>query len=181
MNLYLYIPNHSASPPGLLKSLVYGLLATYKRQNSDDKDFQSMTVKLFERLVARGYPREKLKTLFLEVAQKLDSTAYNSKKKDTKLIRIRNGKQLKDDTLFFHLTYHPKSISRKLVQQKYKEHCEIPDTKWGDSFRSLKNGEGGAMEINKMTVAYNRPKNLRDLLSPSRLLEFDDCSVHQFM
>ena len=58
MNLYLYIPNHSASPPGLLKSLVYGLLSTYKRQNSDDKDFRFIVGKLFERLIARGYPRE---------------------------------------------------------------------------------------------------------------------------
>ena len=94
--------------------------------------------------------------------------------------RIGHGKQLKDDSLFFHLPYHPKSISCKLIQQKYKEHCECPD-RFGESFWHSKNNEGGVLEINKLTVAYSRPKNLRDLLSPSRLLEFDDCTVHHFM
>ena len=58
MNLFLYIPHHSAHTPGLLKSLAYGLISTYKRQNSSDHDFQSNVGKLFKRLLARGYDRD---------------------------------------------------------------------------------------------------------------------------
>ena len=37
------------------------------------------------------------------------------------------------------------------------------------------------MKIEKLIVAYSRPKNLRDLLSPSKLKEFDDCKVQNFL
>ena len=39
MNLFLYIPSNSAHPPGLLKSLIFGLLLTYFNQNKDTNDF----------------------------------------------------------------------------------------------------------------------------------------------
>ena len=179
MNLYLYIPNHSASPPGLLKSLVFGLLSTYKRQNSVDEDFKSIVCKLFERLVARGYARDTLNILFQEVAQKLDSFAYRKKEKTKQFIKKSKLEQM-EDNLFFHLPFHPKSVSRSFIQEKYKQFCEKPDTQ-GESFRSMKNGNGGKMKIEKLTIAYSRAKNLRDLLSPSKLSEFEDCTVQQFL
>ena len=179
MNLYLYIPNHSASPPGLLKSLVFRLLSTYKCQNSDPEDFKSIVCKLFERLVARGYQRETLNQLFQEVAKKLDSNALRKRGKSDRL--IRNGKlETMDNNLFFHLPFHPKGVSRSFIQEQYKTYCETPDD-MGESFRSMDNGLHGKMKIKKLTVAYSRAKNLRDLLSPSRLLEFEDCTVQQFL
>ena len=178
MNLYLYIPKHSASPPGLLKSLAYGLLSTYKRQNSDKEDFKLMVTKLFERLIARGYNRTELGILFDEVAKKLGSTSYRQKDKANQC--KTNGNTDKEGNLFFHLPYHPKDVSRKFIQKKYEEICEKLDN-LGESFRTARNEAGGLMTIPKLTVAYSRPKNLRDILSPSRLLEFEDCSVKMFM
>lgn len=176
MNLYLYIPQHSASPPGLLRSLVYSLLGTYKRQNSYKEDFNLMVSRLFERLITRGYNRETLTTLFMEVATKLDSPSYKSKKSRSK----PSSKAPEINQLFFHLPYHPKGVSRRFIQQQYKLHCERPD-EIGESFRNYKFSDGSSLNIDKLTVAYSRPKNLRDLLSPSRLLEFDTCNVQQFL
>ena len=176
MNLYLYIPKHSASPPGLLRSLVFGLLGTYKRQNSDKKDFNLMVSRLFERLVARGYQRDVLSTLFLEAAEKLNSPAYTPKTRRPK--HYPKAKEI--NQLFFHLPYHPRGVSRRFIQQQYHEHCERPD-RLGESFRFYKSVDGRVLSIDKLTVAYSRPRNLRDLLSPSKLLEFDDCNVQQFL
>ena len=39
----------------------------------------------------------------------------------------------------------------------------------------------GKMEISKLTVAYSRPKNLREILFPSKLKEFDNCKVEQYL
>ncbi len=35
MNLYLYIPPHSAHPPGMIKDAVYSLLRCYYEENSE--------------------------------------------------------------------------------------------------------------------------------------------------
>ena len=43
MNLFLYIPNHSAHPTNTIQSLIYGLLQTYKRQNPNPLHFRNLT------------------------------------------------------------------------------------------------------------------------------------------
>ena len=178
MNLFLYIPSHSASPPGLLKSLVFGLLQTYNRQNSRRDDFKANVRKLYLRLIARGYKKDQLSLVFTEAAEKLDTPKCKRGKKTHN--EIHTGKNTGDNNLFFHLTYHPRGISRRFIQQKYKEICEKPDN-LGESFCFMKNTEGGILRIKKLTVAYSRPKNLRDLLSPTKFLEFNDCKVQQFL
>lgn len=50
-NLFLYITAHSSHPPGLLKSLIFGLLQTYKAQNTWLEDFLSTTELLFDCLL----------------------------------------------------------------------------------------------------------------------------------
>ena len=81
MNLFLYIPCHSASPPGLLKSLINGLTSMYKRQNSRREDFRDNMKKLYKRLRARGYTSKQLTPLFKEVAEKLDDKRKRNRKK----------------------------------------------------------------------------------------------------
>ena len=152
MNLFLYIPSHSASPPGLLKSLVFGLTSTYFRQNSRREDFMSTVNKLYMRLRARGYTKEILTPLFNEAAEKLDHPKAKRKRENR-----TTGKNNEKELLFFHLPYHPKGISRRSIQQKYKEICEKPDS-LGESFCYMKNRDGGIMKISKLTVAYSRPK-----------------------
>ena len=65
MNLYLYIPPHSAHPPGMIKGMVYGLLRRYYEQNSGREDFLHIMSLLYKRLIWRGWDQEFLKKLFL--------------------------------------------------------------------------------------------------------------------
>ena len=66
INLFLYIPDFSAHPPGLQKSVIYGLLETYWRQNTKKEDFLSTTRFLFQNLIARGCKPDKISTICIE-------------------------------------------------------------------------------------------------------------------
>ena len=119
MNLFLYIPQHSASPPGLLNSLIFGLVGTYKRQNSSIEDFKVNVGMLFNRLLARGYKRDTLVEVFKEVATNLVSAPPSVKSKCTNPSRPKSQSQSQsttscqdntDSRLFFHLPYHPRGV-----------------------------------------------------------------------
>ena len=175
MNLYLYIPSHSAHTPGLLKSLIYGLVFTYHRQNTFKLDFLHFIRLLYDRLIARGHKKETLYSIFLCAAESLEkklstrkTVLSNNKKSETKSTNNR---------LFFHLPFHPKDVSRQQIRNIYKNTCKTPD-KNGNSFKLFKTDRGSRFVVNRMTIAYHRPKNLRDLLSPSKLKETSTLNVN---
>lgn len=175
MNLYLYIPPNSAHPPGLQKSQVYGTLLRYYRQNTHIEDFKTMATLFFDRLIARGHNRTHLKTLFKDAAKKIDA----------KVKKAKSGVPLQDpdeampnhQRLFLHTTYHPKCVSRQAIQNLYERTCGErstvvhPTRDDRPGLTNAPNFDGGVMRIRKLTVAYHRDKNLRDMVSPSRLYQ----------
>lgn len=185
MNLFLYIPAHSSHPPGLIKSLIFGLTRTYYRQNSNHSDFTNQVQLLFDRLLARGHAKEDIAPIFQAAIEKLNSTqrqfgasifTHHDNTSD-----FRTDAPLPGTPIYFHLPYHPKSISRAEIQKAYRDICECPD-ELGESFQKMTNEEtGGTMRINKLTVAYSRSQNLRDALFPTTLQDFNDCKVSQFL
>ena len=173
MNLYLYIPSHSAHTPGLLKSLIYGLVTTYHRQNSLHADFLLVTKLLYDRLIARGHKQDTIEPIFLEVATIIDHRL------STRVLRQQyttEKHQRPEKRLFFHLPFHPKDISRQQIRNMYETTCETPD-KNGESMKVFTTDRGSRFGIENMTIAYHRPKNLRDLLSPSKLKETPSLNV----
>ena len=52
MNLYLYLPATSAHPPSVIRSMIYGLLQTYYKQNTHREHYLETTVLLYKRLMA---------------------------------------------------------------------------------------------------------------------------------
>jgi hypothetical protein len=185
MNLFLYIPAHSAHPPGVLKSLIYGLIKTYQRQNSRVEDFKHNIRLLFGRLIARGHKYNDIITIFQEAAKTSDE---KTEEKHRKQPQYKNNKQStksgKQDTykgVFFHLPYHPRDITRNNIQQIYSKTCDNEDN-LGESFRRMKNPNGGGtMKIEKLTVAYSRGKNIRDVLCKTTLKSTETCSVSQYL
>lgn len=195
-NLFLYIPPQSAHPPGMIKSLVYNLLRTYFIQNTNIKDFQHIVHHFYQRLLARGYSPSTILPLFTTFIPKIISDPKIQQLKDPTIINpvpdppnspstsALNNKLLPTDNSnrFFHLTYHPKDISRKRIQQLYNLHCNQPDEK-NKSFKlGYKNQHYNIMQIDKLTIAYSRPKNLRDHLCPSKLpISDDQPSIENFI
>ena len=73
------------------------------------------------------------------------------------------------NNLFFHLPYHPKDISRTTMQEYYNTCCNSVDEN-GQSFSvGCHNKDGNMMSFSRFIVAYSRPKNMQDLLSPTTL------------
>ena len=163
-NLYLYITPHSAHPPGILKSLVYGLLRKYKIQNTYKEDFTEMVSKLFSRLLARGYNPNTLARLFKNA---LDSLTVNS---NGNILRPTQEKKkgTHNDTLFFKTKYNQSSLPRSLIQSAFQDTCNISLS--DQSF--VDNDETDRQDVLKnvkLTIAFSREKNLRDILIPSKL------------
>ncbi len=162
LNLYLYIPPHSAHPPGTLRSLIHGLLRKYWLQNSDKSDFQDIIKLLFKRLCARGHKPEYLYPLFLHAASVIDS-------KSTPHHPPSHSTAPNTTELFIKWMFHPDGIPRQQIQQTYTATCETPLPHSQLGFRHLRTSNGQILNIKKLTVAYTRNRNLRDILIPSKL------------
>ena len=174
MNLFLYIPPHSAHPRNSVNSLVYGLMKTYKLQNTRDEDFLNTTKLLFKRLLDRGYEHSNLKEVFLEAMSKLlDEKIMNRKKKD--------GTDSPETPLIFHLLYNPRDMSCSKIQLVYEEECAT-QTISANTFRNFLNrNTGETMKISKMIVAYHKPRNIRDKLVPSKLADIEGKEVSHIL
>ena len=73
MNLFLYIPQHSAHPVNTTKSLIYSILKTYHRQNPNQADFNSICTLFFNRLKVRGHTSHDFKNHFREALLRLNN------------------------------------------------------------------------------------------------------------
>ena len=177
-NLFLYIPPQSAHPPGMVKSLIYSLLRTYYIQNTHTSDFNIISTRFFNRLLARGYNPETILPLFkesinkiqLQLADKQQLFYLHNSNPDLHPTTNKSNNKLADpNNIFIHLEYHPQDISRHKIRQLYEQHCNLPD-EFNQSFSlGITNKEGNTMNITSTTIAYSKPKNLKDHLCPSKL------------
>ena len=167
MNLYLYIPPQSAHPPGVIKSLIHSQIKKYWHQNTNSDDFIKITRAFFQRLIALGHNHNKIKEIFLQTAKQLDNdnekTLYNE-------TLATNKKTI--NTTYIKWRFHPTDINRKTIQHIYSATCERPTELSNAGFRDLPTETGERMHIDKLTIAFTRDKNIRDLLIPSRLRTF---------
>ena len=177
MNLYLYIPPHSAHPPGLTKSLIYSLLLTYYKQNSIYTDFLHMANLLFQRFANKGHTHDALSTYFIAAIEKIEQTENDPFLQTPPPAQTSDP----DNRIFFHLPFHPHDISRKEIRDVYESTCES-DTSSNGNFKCFFNKKNqDFMKINTLTVAYSRPQNIRDHLCPSTLRETENIKVSMFI
>jgi hypothetical protein len=148
-NLYLYIPPGSAHPKNMLYGLVYGRLRAYRLQNTATSDYLKMVKLLARRLCARGYS---LKALLPEFKKAGDRLLEHDPRR---LLTARTATDTteQENPLIFHLEHHPRGVTRQQVRAAYSEFIEplIPDR--------------------KLILAVSRPKNIRDRVCRTRLLD----------
>ena len=173
MNLFLYIPALSSHPPGLLKSIIYGLLENYWRQNSHSRDYIKFSQLLHKRLLARGRDLATINALFTKAAARIDLKTFNT-------ATPAKTKSLTRESIFFHYEFHTRYILRQFIQDTYESTCETVD-ETGLSFNNMENASGDKLSINKFTVCYSRPKHLRNNLVPSKLHETERITVENIL
>ena len=164
LNLYLYIPPHSAHPPGVLTGLVIGNCHRIHTLCSDSTDKDHLLRQFFTRLRARGYPATTLAPLF-ERARLLALTP-------PPLASITDTLALTDEDMmkkriFFHIEYHPDSPRSSTLQEIWK--TMIMQSTSEPHLSVVQNNNGHDIELDQMTVVYSRPRNLGNLLSSRNL------------
>ena len=153
LNLHLYIPPHSAHPPGVLSGLVMGNLYRIYTLCSEQADINQRVAQFYKRLLQRGYKSDKLKPLFLKAEQA------------AKLPRPE--KEEDSNQIFFHLQYHPNDPPSSDLQQTWRE--TVLDPPGYQRLPKIKNWKRQEIGLERMIVCYSRPLNLGNLLSYRKL------------
>ena len=155
MNLYHYICPSSNHPPEMIKGIIYSLLRTYKLQNTKEEDYLEVACLLHKRHAARGWGRQHLKRLILDADFKLRQQppplppAITPAPPDPLLLQNQSA-----DRVFMHIEYGRNDLPRKVVRAIFDLTCKKMCEKIG---------------IHYFTIAYSRPKNIKDLVSKSKL------------
>ena len=104
---------------------------------------------LFNRLIARGWDSTFLKAEILKVVNN-----NPNRHQDTLLDTIPRCTD-PDRTAFLHIQYHPNDLPRQTIRAIYENTC-------GEIFKK-------EIGVENCLIAYSRPTNLRNLLTPTTL------------
>jgi hypothetical protein len=154
LNLYLYLPPHSAHPPGALSGLIHGLIKRIYRLTSDPADCENNLQDMWLRLRRRGYSSAALQPLF--------SSGYA-----TRFTTSVKTPASSAETIFLHVPYHPANPPARALQHHFREILRQP---LGDApLPQLRNNNEFPCGIQRLIIAHHRPKNLSDLLVPRKI------------
>jgi hypothetical protein len=165
LNLYLYLPPHSAHPPGVLKGLIYGRIFQIFDLTMKETDRTDLVQALFRRLCARGYSAAWLRPLFYSSLHSVCAKTINQKNNER--------------PIFAHIDYHPCDPPSSQLQQIFNRTIRQPKNERPINF--LRNSSGHMMDFDRLIIAYHRPKNLRNLLAPRRFRTHSDAPVSAFI
>jgi hypothetical protein len=108
LNLYLYIPPHSAHPQSFFKGFIAGEILCYWRQNTDTEDYIQITSLFIQRLLQRGHSLSNRLPLIQTATQHIDNINLRPPSTGT----TSNT----DDTFYIQWRYHPYDISSNNLQ-----------------------------------------------------------------
>jgi hypothetical protein len=169
LNLYLYIPPHSAHPPCVLRGLITGMLKRIYRLTTDATDIQSSVVDLFQRLLAQGHQASNILPMFkdaLLVATKSTPPVITTDAFDA-------------PPVFFHLPFHPRDVPSSVIQATFRSTLLYPKNE--PPLPDLRNFENGYFRSERLIIAYHRPCNLGNALFPRKFKEATDQPVSSFL
>ena len=135
-------------------------------QNSNPEDFWKIAMSFYRWLKRRGWERATIEPIFITAYEKILSQLEQHQPDDQSEPLSRR------EQIILHLEYHKYGIPRKLVRKLFYETC-------GELFG--KSIEDGGLGIERLILAYSRPKNLRDLLQRARLYEQSEREVSTYL
>jgi hypothetical protein len=163
LNLFLYLPPHSAHPPGVLTGLVLGMIHRIYTLCTDERDIYCLLKDFYKRLIVRGYKRPTIEPLFAKGLAK-------HKAKNANTIEAESQARAIDiNTVFLHLKFNPGDPKSKALQKHWRDTVAAPRGR--TKLQYLRNPNGDSMDLRRMTVAYSRCENLGNLLSYRKLPE----------
>ena len=168
LNLYLYIPPHSAHPPGVLLSLIAGRLASIYRLTTRLENRRQLFRLFVQRLRVRGYQRSQLKPLFEKCLRQLPGFfSANSTTAATIPIAPSRAADSSTTNLYAHVIYHPKNPPNRRIQRAFEHFLRNPSDE--TSLDDLRNHSEIPFGPSRLVIANHRPFNLKNILSPRKL------------
>jgi len=174
LHLYLYLPRASAHPPGVLKGLIAGGLLRIIRLTSNPATRKRHVQQFYQRLLARGYARAHLLPIFDKYITKYSSITTTTTAAQTPAAGTPTAPadDKSKNTIFLHLPFHPLDPPSMEIQKLFRTHLlkERQINPYGPvPLYKLYNSKGHDLGINHLIVAYHRPKNIRNYLTPHRI------------
>ena len=152
LNLYQYIMPQSNHPPNMMKGIIFSLMRNYHRQNTKYADYKSMATKLFIRHVNRGWDRTTMKHWIISADIKIQQETLQQ----TQPTHVTTEEPLTNkERVFLHFEYHKNDIPKNKVRAIYETTCK-------DLLSSR-------LGIKQLTIAYSRPKNIKDTITKAKL------------
>jgi hypothetical protein len=155
-NPYLYLPSHSTHPSGSLKGLIYGSLHRIIRLTTSPESVERAVYRLYCHLLAQGYEHTLLKTIINNTYARLSTTQPH--------YTPANSTASITSAIILHLQYHPMDPPSTKIQQLFREEIHSPPGL--PELPDLKNHQQQPIGINRLLIAYHRPPNIGNLLSP---------------
>ena len=122
--------------------------------------------RLYSRLTQRGYKPTTLTPLFREAFAFAHQPANPNPPSDNSSNTETDAEKDKYEHIILHLPFHPDNPSSKKIQHSFQELMSHPP---GETpLPKLRNHQAFPSGIQRLIVAYHRPKNLRDLLFPRK-------------
>lgn len=175
--LHLYLPPHSAHPPGCTVGLVMGNVLRIYQLCSREQDVERELRVFYQRLRDRGHQDSSLLPLFKKaVANAIDYINTPDE--------VRQRKRLEEEAeakrrVFLHLRYHPAQPSSREIQQLWHETVFHPSGR--KPLNHLNAGHGVKVPIDKLVIAYSRAPNLGNRFSYRKICTRKGPKVSSFL
>jgi len=171
LNLYLYIPPHSAHPPGVLLSLISGRLQSIYRLTTSAHDRRQLFERFVRRLTARGYQPSMIRPLFMRSLSQIPGFFAETVTSAPVITQDVSREADPPTAVFAHVLYHPKNPPNQRIQSAF-EYC-IRNPPGETPLDELCNYKGARFGHNRLLIAQHRPRNLKNILSPRKLRNGD--------
>ena len=172
LNSYLYLPPHSAHPPGVLKSLITGTIHRIDTLSfNSDQTKTNLLHNLAIRLVRRGYKLQHILDQIHHTLQLNEMTKRNN-------ITTTSNRTSSTIPNVFHLTFYPTVPTSKRIQQTFEKIVRKPFRE--PHLKTLSNNLGGKLTNDQLIVAHHRVRNLGNLLS-YRKFSAETASISHFL
>lgn len=173
LNLYLYLPPHSCHPPGVVKSLVVGRIQQIYRLTTRPEDRRRLVSQLFLRLQARGYSRPWIAPIFASALRAIASAPGPSPASSA------TPAAPLETPFYLHVQFHPRDATSRTIQRAFRSTMLHPTGE--PALPDLRNRRNAPLNVSRLVVAYHRPRNLGNLLSPRRLRELPGATVSDIL
>ena len=110
MNLYLFLPPHSAHVPGVLKGVIFGTIHHIFVLTNNLQNRQDTLQRFYLRLIQHGYKKSGIKTIFEEGINRYHNTDLTLKK-------------LTRTTVFFYISRTTQTIFPPISSRKHLKHA----------------------------------------------------------